>query len=153
LLLNLAGKIQRFISVDEDHKEFCKSPKNNIISFKSERVSGVIVISNYFKNIRLKMSNKFICKECGCEELVFTIYAKCLIPVLIREDGNLEYLEPIVNSDDYMDNTDYFCCYDCGSHVGDSTNCLHTEQELLKYLSSQVVRQNEMLEILGEYYL
>jgi len=89
------------------------------------------------------MSIKFECKKCGSEELAFTSYAKCLIPVVINEDGSIEFLEPVVNSDDYIDNTDYFCCSDCGSHVG---NHLQTEQELLKYLRDQVVSQDETLE-------
>lgn len=94
------------------------------------------------------MSIKFECKECGAGELVFSSYAKCLIPVVINEDGSLEYLEPVVNSDDYIQNTDYFCCGQCGSQLGNSTTYLHTEQELLKHLNRQVVIQDEMLEIL-----
>ena len=85
------------------------------------------------------MSNKFICKECSSEELAFTSYVKCLIPVVIGENGNVQYLEPIVNSDDYIQNTSYFCCSGCGSPVG---NHLQTEQDLLEYLSSQALSHN-----------
>ena len=87
------------------------------------------------------MSIKFECKECGSGELAFSRYAKCLIPVVIIDDGQLEFLESIVDSDDYIDNEDYFCCFDCGSHVGDHTDPLQTEQELLEYLSSEVGSQ------------
>ena len=85
------------------------------------------------------MSNKFECKECGAEELAFSRYAKCLIPVVIKEDGNLGYLESVVDSDDYIQNTGYFCCLRCGSPVGDRTDHLQTERELLEYLSSEVL--------------
>lgn len=87
------------------------------------------------------MSNKFECKKCGTGELAYSSYAKCLIPVVIREEGSMEYLEAVVDSDDTIQNTGYYCCSECGSPVG---NYLQTEQELLEYLSSDVSRQDEM---------
>lgn len=92
----------------------------------------------------IKLSNKFVCKECGSGELAFHAYVKCLIPVVLKEDRSLEYLESVVDSDDYIQNTGYFCCFHCGSHVGDHTNHLQTEQELLEYLSSEVLSQERM---------
>ena len=77
------------------------------------------------------MSNKFECQKCGSSELVFTSYAKCLIPVVTKDDGSIEYLEPVVNSDDYIENTSYFYCPGCGSPVGGG---LQTERELSEYL-------------------
>lgn len=79
------------------------------------------------------MSNKFKCKKCGSEELAYRSYAKCLIPVVIREDGSIEYLKPVVDCDDYIHNTGHYCCSGCGSPAG---NYLRSEQELLEYLSS-----------------
>ena len=84
------------------------------------------------------MSTSFKCKECGSGGLAFSRYAKCLIPVVITNDGQLEFLEAVVNSDDYIDDEDYFCCFECGSRVGDHTDHLQTEQELLDYLSGEV---------------
>jgi len=85
------------------------------------------------------MSNSFKCKECGSGELAFSIYAKSLIPVVIKDDGQLEFLEAVVDSDDYIDGEDYFCCFSCGSQISDHTDHLQTEQELLEYLNSEVV--------------
>ena len=88
--------------------------------------------------------NKFECKKCGSKELVFTSYAKCLIPVVIRGDGVIEYLEAVVDSDDYIQNTSYFCCSECGSKLGNNTTALQTEQELLVYLISQTLNHEEI---------
>lgn len=85
------------------------------------------------------MSDKFECKECGSEELAINRYAKCLIPVVFKNHTTLEYLEPVVDTDDYIDGEDYFCCFDCGSHVGDYKEPLRTEKELLEYLSCESV--------------
>lgn len=82
------------------------------------------------------MSNKFKCKKCGSGELSFTSYVKCLIPVVIKEDGSIEYLESVVDSDDCIQNTGYFCCSECRSPVG---NTLQTERNLLEYLSGEVL--------------
>jgi hypothetical protein len=94
--------------------------------------------SNNFKNIRSKMPNKFICEKCGSEELAFGSYAKCLIPVVVRE-GIFEYLEAVVNSDDYIQSTGYFCCSECGP-IG---NHLQTEQDLLKYLTGETLNHDQ----------
>ena len=85
------------------------------------------------------MSNKFECKKCGSGELAFSSYVKCLIPAVIKEDEGIEYLEAVVDSDDYIQNTSYFCCYGCGSQVGDFKEPLRTEEELLVYLNNEVV--------------
>jgi hypothetical protein len=83
----------------------------------------------------------FKCKKCGSEELVFSCYAKCLIPVMTKEDLSVEYLEPAVDSDDYIQDTGYYSCYDCASPVG---NYLQTELDLLEYLSSQTLNQDNI---------
>lgn len=87
------------------------------------------------------MLNKFECKKCGSGELAFSSYAKCFIPVVIREDVNIEYLEPVVDSDDYIQDTSYYSCSGCGSPAG---NYLQTEQDLLDYLSSQSLNQDNI---------
>lgn len=81
------------------------------------------------------MSVKFKCKKCGSEELAHSSYAKCLIPVVIREGETIEYLEPVIDSDECVQNTGHYCCYECGSPVGDY---LQTERDLLEYLSGTV---------------
>ena len=90
------------------------------------------------------MSIRYECKECGSEDLAISRYAKCLIPVVIKADGTCEYLEPVVDSDDYIDGEDYFCCFDCESHVGDYRDPLETEEELLDYLKGEAVSQKKL---------
>ena len=87
------------------------------------------------------MSNKFQCNKCGSGELAYSSFAKCLIPVVTKVNGSIEYLEAVVNSDDYIQNTGYFCCSECGSPIG---NHLQTEQDLLNYLSSQPLNQDNI---------
>ena len=87
------------------------------------------------------MRIKFKCKECGSGELAFGSFAKCLIPVLIREDGSIEYLEAVMDSDNYIQNTNYFCCSECSSPAG---NYLQIEQELLEYLSSEALDHDQI---------
>ena len=96
---------------------------------------------NISENIRSIMPNKFECQGCGCEELAYSSYAKCLIPIVTREDQRIEYLEAVVNSDDTIQNTGHYCCSECGSPVG---NHLRTEQDLLEYLSGEIVKQDEI---------
>jgi hypothetical protein len=110
---------------------------------KSDYTWCPIKISNIKKYKVTKMSNKFQCKECGSGELAFNSYVKCIIPVIIREEGRIEYLEAVVDSDDYIQNTGYYCCSVCDSPVGDY---LQTERDLLEYLSGEVLNQKEIQE-------
>jgi len=44
---------------------------------------------------------KFICQKCGNHELSYQKYPKCLMPVTIRNDNNLEYGLSITDEDEY----------------------------------------------------
>ena len=85
------------------------------------------------------MSNKFECKKCGSEDMAIIRYAKCFIPIVIKDDGNCEYLEALVDSDDYIDGEDYFCCINCQNPVGKYGASVRTEKELLEFINSEVV--------------
>ncbi len=61
--------------------------------------------------------------------------------------NKFEYLEAVLDSDDYIHNTSYFCCSGCGSSVG---NYLQIELNLLEYLSSEVSSQEEIQEIMNK---
>ena len=83
------------------------------------------------------MSSKFKCSECGSENLAIHRYAKCLIPVVLK-NVTCEYLEAVVDIDDYIDAEDYFCCFDCEEHIDDPETPLQTEKELLEYLNCKL---------------
>ena len=90
------------------------------------------------------MSSKFKCGECGSKNLALCRYAKCYIPVVIK-NGTCEYLEAEVDIDDYIDAEDYFCCLDCEEFIGDREYRLQTEEELLEYLNCKVVSQKKIV--------
>lgn len=89
------------------------------------------------------MNNSFTCNICGSENLAYHLYAKCLIPIK-NSDGSMEYLEPTIDIDDYMEGEDYFCCLDCQSMISFKDKPLKTEKELLKYFNWNIENEENI---------
>jgi hypothetical protein len=90
------------------------------------------------------MSNKFECNTCGSQDLAIRRYAKCLIPVVIKDDGTCEYLEAVVDSDDYIDGEDYFCCFNCQKSIENNDLPVQTEKELLEFINTKILIQERL---------
>lgn len=88
------------------------------------------------------MDNKLKCKYCGSENLAYHLYAKCIIPILKQNNGILELLEPEVGIDDYIDGTDYYCCWDCGRPIQHNNKPIRIEKELLEYMNRTEIEDN-----------
>ena len=78
---------------------------------------------------------KFECRQCGSSKLGYIKYVKCLTPVTIKDDNNIEYGLSVFDEDDYLATDDGFCCLDC-SHIVEHCGCrFQTEKQLLAYLT------------------
>ena len=88
----------------------------------------------------------FICKECGSTKLAYQKYVKSVVPVDLKEDGNLYYSHSSFNEDDYLGVSYGYCCSDCG-HLIEHCGChVDNENALLIYLTmdAQIQQQQEL---------
>ena len=78
--------------------------------------------------------NKFTCPRCGSNKLAYHEYVKCITPVLLQENGHMEYMPSQIDEDDYMPVENTFICMSCEQHVEYCGHRLETEKDLLDYL-------------------
>lgn len=92
---------------------------------------------------------KFECRECGSTKLGYNKYVKCITPVTIKDDGQIEYGLSDIDEDEYLCVDNAFVCMDCKHVVKHCGVCFETESELLDYLKMNPrVRQQQQ----EEYY-
>jgi len=90
---------------------------------------------------------KFKCRECGGEELGYQKYVKCITPVSLQENNNIEYGQSKFDEDDYLISQNGFICMDCESDVEHCGYIIQLEKELLDYLTMDpVLRDKEQAE-------
>ncbi|MBW8017947.1 MAG: hypothetical protein FVQ82_17390 [Planctomycetes bacterium] len=87
------------------------------------------------------MSNKkelqFTCQKCGGKELGYQKFVKCLVPVTIKDDNNMEYGLSIIHEDDYLAILNSFACGSCGSIIEHCGIRMETEKQLIDYLTME----------------
>ncbi len=82
-----------------------------------------------------KKDLQFTCRECGSDQLAYQKYAKCMTPVSLLENSNIEYGQSIFDEAYYLCVDEGFICLNCESLV-DHCGCLmETEKELIDYLT------------------
>ena len=87
---------------------------------------------------------KFECRACGSHELGYQKYVKCVMPVTINDDGQLEYSLSEIDEDDYLCTENCFICMNCKAAVEHCECKFMTEADLLDYLSmGPAVRDKE----------
>lgn len=90
---------------------------------------------------------KFECRECGGGELGYQKYVKCMTPVTIKNDNNLEYGQSVIDEDDYLATLNGFSCSACETLIEHCGVRVETEKELLDYLTMDPdVREKELAE-------
>lgn len=82
-----------------------------------------------------KKSLKFTCSECGSDQLAYQKYVKCSTPVVLHENGNIEYGQSKFDEDDYLCADNHFICMDCGASVEHCGWRFETEKQLIDYLT------------------
>ena len=78
---------------------------------------------------------KFECPSCGCNELAYQVYAKCITKIDLKENGIIEYGQSKFNPDDYLCAENTFLCTYCETYVEHCGHRMETEKELLDYLT------------------
>ncbi len=88
---------------------------------------------------------RFVCKQCGSEQLSYKKYAKCITQVEMHADGRMEYLASVTDEDDFLATENGFICYDCGTFVEHFGCRMETEQHLRSYwsMSPELRKQQE----------
>ncbi len=90
---------------------------------------------------------QFTCQKCGDHELSYQKYVKCVMPVSIMDDNNLEYDLSITDEVDCLAIMNGFACGSCGSLVEHRGIRMETEKELIDYLTMDPgVREKEQAE-------
>ena len=90
---------------------------------------------------------RFECPACGCNELAYQVYAKCITKVELKDDGNIEYGQSKFDPDDYLCTENTFLCANCESYVEHCSFRMETEKELLDYLNMDPeIRKKEQAE-------
>jgi len=82
-----------------------------------------------------KKSIKFVCRECSGNELGYQKYVKCITPVTIQEDGQMEYKSSIFDEDDYLAVSNGFCCKGCGHLLEHCGFRMETEKDIFNYFT------------------
>ena len=94
--------------------------------------------------MNLEKEVKFECRVCGSHELGYQKYVKCVTPVTINDDGQMEYGLPEIDKDDYLCTENCFICMKCKTPVEHCECRFTTEADLLDYLSmGPAVRDKE----------
>jgi hypothetical protein len=75
----------------------------------------------------------FKCVKCQSENLGYQKYVKSVARVIRREDGALEYQEPVYDDNSTIDHFQGFCCADCGKLLEHCGIRVETEEELEIY--------------------
>ncbi len=78
---------------------------------------------------------QFTCRECGAHELGYQKYAKCIAPVSLQENGNVEYGSSVVDEDDYLCGDEGFICLNCETPLEHLGYRRETEKQLIDYLT------------------
>ncbi len=95
----------------------------------------------------------FKCQECGSNHLAYQKYVKCITPVLLQDNSNIEYLPSKIDEDDYLSTCNGFICLDCSEFVEHCGCKMETEKELRAYLQMDPVlretQQNEYNEMIN----
>ena len=77
----------------------------------------------------------FKCSKCGSNKLAHQKYVKCITPVILPENSDLEYGLSKCNEDDYLCADNGYICMNCQKYVQHWGNKFETEKELLDYLT------------------
>jgi hypothetical protein len=80
---------------------------------------------------------QFTCQKCGDHELSYQKYAKCLTPVTVKNNNNLEYSQSMIDEDDYLAIQNGFACRSCGSLIEHCGVRMETEKQLIDYLTME----------------
>ena len=83
----------------------------------------------------IKKMVQFECRECSSSQLGYQKYVKCLTPVSINDDGQMEYGLSEVDEDDYLYADNCFICMNCKGRVDHCGYKFEIEADLLNYLS------------------
>ena len=78
-----------------------------------------------------KNAIKFVCRECGGNELGYQKYVKYVMPVTIKENDCIEYGQSVFDEDDYLCAGNGFVCMKCGNLIIFCGLRIETEQDLL----------------------
>ena len=78
---------------------------------------------------------KFECKKCGCKDLAYHKYVKCVGDVNM-DNGNCVYEISIVDEDDYLPAECGYVCQECGHPLRHWGRWIETEDELMRYLTA-----------------
>ena len=92
------------------------------------------------------MVRKFKCKKCGCEEVAYQKYVKCVSHIKL-ENESLVYEEGQVSEDDHLPVEYGYICRECGLPVRHAGRWLQSEDELMTYLTRdpQILAEEERL--------
>ena len=60
---------------------------------------------------------KFECRECGSNHLGYQKYVKCITPVSLQDNSQMEYGLSEIDEDDYLWTDNCFVCMDCKAVV------------------------------------
>ena len=94
--------------------------------------------------MKVKSKIKFECRECGSHELGYQKYVKCLTPVSINDNGQMEYGLSEIDEDDYLCADNCFICMNCKGTIEHGGYRFEIEKDLLNYLTMDPdVRENE----------
>lgn len=101
------------------------------------------------------MKVKFKCSKCRSNRLGYQKYVKCITPVSVQKNGQLEYGLSEIDEDDYLAAFNGFCCLDCEHLVMHCGVRIETERDLLDYLTMdpevRSKEQKEYEEIIAAY--
>ena len=97
--------------------------------------------------MEVKNSNEFKCWKCGSNKLAYQKYVRCITPLSLRENGQIEYRQSKFDEEDYLAVLNGFCCAECGLLIEHCGFRIETEQELFDYLSmNPKIREQEQKE-------
>ena len=102
-----------------------------------------------FKNGEL---HPFQCRECGSGELAYIKYVKCITPVIVNQDGTLEYLQSQFDEEDYISVGYGFACGN-GHIITRYDSELRYEDDIISFLiMTHKEREKELQDYIEQGY-
>ena len=80
--------------------------------------------------MKVKSKVKFECRECGSHGLGYQKYVKCLTPVAMTDNGQMEYGQSVFDEDDYLCADSGYICLNCETFVEHCGYRFETEKDL-----------------------
>ena len=110
------------------------------------------VLGLFYRGIMMGYQDlKFTCQKCGAGALSYVKYAKCITPVSLMENSDIEYGQSIIDEDDSLATLNGFVCKSCGTIIEHCGVRLEDEKQLIDYLAMEpfdrLHQQQEYLEL------